>query len=185
MNIEIRFVEIKDAPFIVELRNNPRLNQYLSPTSAIITDQEEWIKAYKQREALKKEFYFLILENGYKRGLYRIYHINNYSFTIGSWLFTKCEYVNLPILTDLLFSDFGFSSLKLPVLLFDVRKENRKVIQYHLLKNPIIYSEDELNYYYLLQLKDWAELKNAVLSYFNISENEFNLLKLKLNKIIN
>lgn len=183
MSIEIRLVEEKDAPFIVELRRNPKLNRFLSPTSPNVTDQEQWINGYKQRESEKKEFYFLISENGENRGLYRIYNINNFSFTIGSWLFTKCDQVNLPILSDLVLSDFGFNLLKLPVLLYDVRKENRKVIHYHLLKNPLIYNEDELNFYYLLQNKDWENSRNSVLSFFHLPEAEFNSLKSKLNQI--
>lgn len=184
MNIEIRFVEPDDASFIIELRNNPKLNRFLSPTSSEIVDQVKWIKDYKNREAEQKEFYFIVSENGIKRGLYRLYHINKFSFTIGSWLFTKCEQPNLPILTDLIVSDFGFNFLKLPILLYDVRKENRKVIQYHLLKEPLIYNEDELNYFYLLQHKNWAKAKDNVLLFFSIPETEFNSYRLNLNYYI-
>ena len=177
MSIEIRLVETEDAPFIVELRNDPRLGRYLSKTSSSITEQEKWIIDYKEREALKEEFYFLISENGIKRGLYRLYNINKYSFTIGSWLFTKCEILNLPIFIDIIISDFGFDVLNIPILLFDVRKENKKVIHYHLLKRPLIYYEDNLNLYCLLKREKWEDTKGRVAHFFNISNNELNTMR--------
>ncbi len=184
MSIEIRLVETEDAPFIVELRNDPRLGRYLSKTSSSITEQEKWIIDYKEREALKEEFYFLISENGIKRGLYRLYNINKYSFTIGSWLFAKCEILNLPIFIDIIISEFGFDVLNIPVLLFDVRKENKKVIHYHLLKRPLIYYEDNLNLYCLLKREKWEDTKGRVAHFFNISNNELNTMREILHQTI-
>jgi hypothetical protein len=184
MSIEIRLVETEDAPFIVELRNDPRLGRYLSKTSSSITEQEKWIIDYKEREALKEEFYFLISENGIKRGLYRLYNINKYSFTIGSWLFAKCEILNLPIFIDIIISDFGFDVLNIPILLFDVRKENKKVIHYHLLKRPLIYYEDNLNLYCLLKREKWEDTKGRVAHFFNISNNELNTMREILHQTI-
>ncbi len=177
MKYTIRLIENDDAAFILELRNNERLNRYLNVTSAKIEDQLNWIREYKIRESEKKEFYFIIIENGIKRGLYRLYKINSVSFTIGSWLFNKCENKNLPILSDLVISDFGFSNLKNPILLFDVRKDNRRVIQYHSLKMPLCYNEDELNNYYLIQSTNWEKAKASVLSFLDIKNDDYEELK--------
>ena len=143
MNLSIRLVEEYDASFIVDLRNNSKLNRYLNSTSANIEDQIQWIRKYKINEQLKKEFYFVIQENGIKRGLYRIYKINNVSFTVGSWLFDSCENNELPILTDLVIGDFGFYELNKSIMLFDVRKKNIKVIKlydvnFHLRKDGFL-----------------------------------------------
>lgn len=137
MNYKIRLVEEEDADFIVGLRNNSKLNRHLSSTSARVEDQVKWIKDYKLKEKKKEEFYFIVFENGLRRGLYRIYKINCVSFIIGSWLFDSCENKVLPILTDLLMADIGYYELNKPILLLDVRKDNRKVIQYHALKHPL------------------------------------------------
>jgi RimJ/RimL family protein N-acetyltransferase len=177
MSIVIRLVEPDDASFIVELRNNQKLNKYLSPTSPNIKEQVEWIKGYKKREAKKKEFYFIVLENGEKRGLYRLYNINKFSFTIGSWLFVKCNNQHLPILTDILISDFGFESLNLATLLFDVRKENKKVIQYHALKNPFCYSEDDKNLYFLIKRENWLDSKVELFNFFGIRMESYETFK--------
>ena len=169
MNFMIRLVEEEDASFIVGLRNNPKLNRYLSQTSASVDNQINWIRNYKIKEKNNEEFYFIVFENGLRKGLYRLYHINSASFTIGSWLFDSCENKNLPILTDLLMGDIGIYGLNKPVLLFDVRKDNRKVIRYHALKNPLFYTEDELNYWYLLKENEWEASKINVMSFFGIN----------------
>ncbi|HEY5592757.1 MAG TPA: GNAT family N-acetyltransferase [Paludibacter sp.] len=177
MNFKIRLIEEEDADFILKLRNNPKLNRYLSPTSISVDDQIKWIINYKKKEKNEKEFYYVIFENGTKKGLYRLYNINNVSFTIGSWLFDVCEDKQLPVITDLLMADIGYYELNKKVLLFDVRKENKKVIQYHALKNPLIYSDDELNNYYLLTKEHWDESKQNVLSFFGISQLMFESFK--------
>ena len=183
MNFEIRLVVPEDASFILDLRNNEKLNQFISPTSTNTQEQIDWIKAYKKREAEKKEFYFIVLEDGIKKGLYRIYNINDHSFTIGSWLFDSCKAIYLPILTDVVVSEFGFYDLKVPILLFDVRKKNKKVIRYHLLKKPLLYNEDESNNYYLLKLENWDKTREKIISTFNIPSNEYRHMKSMLAKI--
>ncbi len=176
MDYIVRFVEETDAEFIVELRNDPKLNRHLSQTSASVEDQRNWIKSYKVKEHDLKELYFIILENDIRKGLYRLYKINDISFTIGSWLFKDCENKQLPILTDLYFCEYGFTVLNKPILLFDVRKQNRKVIQYHSLKFPLQYTECDLDNFYLLQKDKWEKSKDSVLSFFGIDKNKYQLL---------
>lgn len=179
MNYTIRLVDIEDAAFILDLRNNPKLNRFISQTSLNVEDQINWIKAYKKRESEKKEFYFIILENGIKRGFYRLYNINHFSFTIGSWIFDKCKNKQLPILTDLVVSEYGFKSLKLPVLLLDVRKQNKKVINYHSLKAPLCFNEDEENFYYLIKSEDWENSKKNILNFFGIEISAYETFKIE------
>ena len=46
-NIDLRPVEIDDAEFILSLRIDPKLNQYLSPVENDLEKQREWIKNYR------------------------------------------------------------------------------------------------------------------------------------------
>ena len=78
-------------------------------------------------------------------------------------------------------ADFGYYKLNKDILLLDVRKENKKVINYHLLKKPLIYTEDELNYYYLIIKQQWEKAKNNILSYFEIDQKEYNSFKNNFN----
>lgn len=173
----IRLIEEEDANFIVGLRNNPKLNRHLNPTTSKVEDQIKWIREYKIKEENHKEFYFIILENGFKRGLYRLYKINSVSFTIGSWLFDFCDNRNLPIMVDLIMADLGFYNLHKNVLLLDIRKDNKKVIRYHSLKSPLQYYEDELNNYYLITSGKWEVAKENVISFFNINMKDYEALK--------
>ena len=91
---------------------------------------------------------------------------------------------NLPIFIDIIISEFGFDVLNIPVLLFDVRKENKKVIHYHLLKRPLIYYEDNLNLYCLLKREKWEDTKGRVAHFFNISNNELNTMREILHQTI-
>ena len=176
MNYKIRFVEEEDAEFIVELRNDPKRNRYLSRTSGSIEDQQNWIRSYKFREKELQELYFIVFENNTRKGLYRLYEINDVSFTFGSWLFIKCENNQLSIATDLFLSDYGFYILNKSIVLFNIRKQNRKVIQYHSLKIPLLYTEHDLDNYYLIQKDNWEKSKENVLLYFGIDKNEYKLL---------
>lgn len=177
MNCYIRLIEEEDADFIVRLRNNPKSNRFLNPTSSRTEDQINWIKNYKIKEKKQEELYFIVFENGIKKGLYRLYKINKVSFTIGSWLFDICDNSNLPIMVDLIISDIGFYYLRKNVLLFDVRKDNKKVIRYHALKNPLHYFEDELDNYYLITSSKWEVAKENVISFFNINKIDYETLK--------
>ena len=170
MSYKIRLVEIEDTSFIIKLRSNPKLNKHLNKTSPSVENQINWIKEYKKREDKKEEFYFIVLENGIKRGLYRLYNVNKYSFTIGSWLFDNCIYKQLPIISDLLISEYGFKILGLPIMLFDIRKQNRKVINYHSLKEPLCYNENDENLYYLIKSEDWTNSKKNIMSFFGIEQ---------------
>jgi hypothetical protein len=62
-------------------------------------------------------------------------------------------------------------------LLFDVRKDNKNVIRYHLLKSPLNYSEDEKNNYYLILKEKWENAKKHVLSFFSITTEEYEAVK--------
>ena len=53
--ITLRPVEVTDAEFILELRTDKRLGQFLSTTSPDLDQQREWIRGYKKREAVGEE----------------------------------------------------------------------------------------------------------------------------------
>jgi hypothetical protein len=182
MKHKIHLVTTKDAPFIVELRNNPQLNTHLSATSAAVADQVKWIEAYKEREKKGEEFYFVITENGERKGLYRLYRINPTSFTIGSWLFTKCSYQNLPLLTEILMDEVGFFVLNKKIMLFDTRKDNQRVLRYSAIKKPLHYTEDEKHHYFLLQREQWEEAKERLFRFFRLDAEYYAQFKAEFLK---
>jgi len=150
-DIILRLCEINDAEFILSLRLNPSLNKYISHTDINIEQQKKWILAYKDRERRNKELYFIIEDINHNRlGTYRIYNIQENSFTIGSWIFKKRTSNYLSVKADILVKDFGFENLKFKYCRFDVRKKNKKVLKYHRLFEPKLINENKLNYYFEL-----------------------------------
>lgn len=77
----MRTVEIKDAEFIYNMRQNESKTKYLSKIRETVEAQKEWIQDYKQREDNKQEFYFVIeSKENEKLGLVRMYDFQNTSF---------------------------------------------------------------------------------------------------------
>ena len=159
-----RFVEIDDASFILSLRTNPKLNQHISHTINDLELQKEWIRKYKEREANKKEFYFICQdENKSVYGLIRIYNIDRNSFEVGSWLFAENSPEGMSIKADILCKEIGFEKLNLDYCRFEVRKKNKKADQYYSLYKPSLVREDQDNNYYLLTRESFYDEKNKLL----------------------
>ena len=166
-NLRLRLVELQDADFILNLRTNQKLNQYLSNTSLELSDQIKWIEQYKIRELKGIEYYFLAIdEDDIKLGTTRIYNIENNCFEIGSWLFSEIAPLGTSIKADLMAREFGFESLGLEYCKFEVRKANIKVLKYHYKFNPEIIGEDDSNIY------------------FKLSKNDFKIQCQKLDKLL-
>jgi hypothetical protein len=155
-NLKLRLVEFQDADFILQLRVNQKLNQYISVTSSVLSDQIKWIEQYKIREVKGLEYYFIALdEDGIKLGTTRIYNIENNCFEIGSWLFSEEAPLGASIKADLITREFGFESLGFEYCKFEVRKANLKVLKYHYKFNPELIGEDDLNYFFRLSRSDF------------------------------
>ena len=58
--IHLKLVAENDAKFICDLRSNPELNKHISQSSALVEEQQAWIRKYKDRERNNEEFYFII-----------------------------------------------------------------------------------------------------------------------------
>ena len=131
-NINMRTVEIEDAEFIYNMRQNQNKTKYLSKVTGTVESQKEWIKNYKQREDEQKEFYFLIeSKDKEKLGLVRMYDFQDESFCWGSWLIKEDAPKTTAIESALQIYEFGFYSLGFEKSHFDVRKGNDKVISFH------------------------------------------------------
>lgn len=157
-NTKLDLVREKDASFILSLRLDENLNKHLSVVDNNIEKQVEWIKHYKIREESRLEFYFIIKSlDDEDLGAVRIYDFKGSSFCWGSWMIKK----NAPNVTSiesaLTIYEFAFNDLGFKQSHFDVRKGNEKVIEFHKRFGARIISEDELNYYFILEQSDYNE----------------------------
>ncbi len=154
----LRLVEIDDAEYIYKLRQNSKLNRYLSKTSIDIEDQRKWIENYKKREKERKEFYFIVYNkiSNKKCGTVRIYNIDfeKKECEWGSFILesTRPEGAAYEVID--LSLNFIFQNLELKKIKLEVRKENLKAKYIYQKKSFKLYKEDDLNEYYQLIRKD-------------------------------
>jgi len=147
--IQIRFVEDFDADFILKLRLNKKYNKFLSNVNSDIQAQKDWIKKYKNDEANKKQFYFIIERNdGTPCGTVRVYDLKENSFCWGSWILNEDKTRYAALESAFLVYEFGFNKLGFSNSHFDVRKGNEKVISFHKKMGALKTGEDDLNEYF-------------------------------------
>lgn len=150
--IVLRPVEVEDAQFIIDIRNDLSKSRFISATSADLEKQENWIRNYKKREVNNEEYYFIAIDSeGIAFSTYRVYDIDADTLEIGSWV-SKPDYnkgMN-SIKVDLIMKEFVFEELGYDLLKFTVSKGNASVLKYHNIFNPVCISEDSENYYFEL-----------------------------------
>jgi hypothetical protein len=163
-NAILKLVTLEDAAFILSLRTNTNLNKYLSIVTNDLEQQIKWLKQYKERELKGEEYYFLVgdeTENFY--GTTRLYHFENEKFVTGSWIFGSDTPFGLAIKGDIIGREIAFENFGFTTCLFDVRKDNAKVLKYHKGFFPDLIGEDELNFYFELSKENFYTHKNKLL----------------------
>jgi hypothetical protein len=183
--LQVIFAKENDAEFILGLRTNPYKNKYLNYTEPNLENQIIWLNEYKTREERGEELYYIIYENNIPVGTIRIYNINENDCTTGSWLFSSNTYQLTPIISELLIYEIVYNILKKSTVLFDVRKENKKVVTYHKLKRITLINEDEENFYYSMSRAEWEESKMKIFNLMgvkiDVDFDEYN--KIRINSI--
>lgn len=146
-NIDLRPVQLNDAQFILSLRLDPLLNKYINSVVNNIKTQEEWLKSCITDKA---QWYFIIQNKSQEPvGTIRIYDIKENSFSWGSWIIIpKARYYasfeSAVLLYKYAFFDLGFVQSH-----FDVRRDNKNVINFHLKFGATIVSENDLDIFFI------------------------------------
>jgi RimJ/RimL family protein N-acetyltransferase len=145
-NINLRLVSVSDASFILSLRVNPSLNKHLSYVEEDLRAQEKWIANSLKS---KTEHYFVI-ENKEKKqaGTIRLYNIENKQFCWGSWIVQPEHRKYSSFESAYLLYSYAFSNLGLNSSKFDVRIDNKIVINFHKKFGAKIVDVDEINTYF-------------------------------------
>lgn len=143
-NVDLRPVEIEDAEFILSLRLDPELNQYLSQVENDLGKQREWIKTHR---LYSKDFYFMIQNKKQQPvGTIRIYDIKDNVFCWGSWIVVPEARKYASFESVFLLYRFVFFGLGLDKTNFDVRKENGKAVSFYQGFGATIFGETDLDY---------------------------------------
>lgn len=147
--IRFRFVEERDAAFILTLRLDERYNQHLSKVEADVNKQRAWINEYKKDEEQGVQYYFIIERlDGTPCGTVRVYDLKPDSFCWGSWILNEDKTRYAAIETALLIYRFGFEILKFEKSHFEVDKRNTHVVSFHEKFGAQKIAEDEVNHYF-------------------------------------
>lgn len=130
-NVCLRSAAKEDAPFILELRLNPRLNRFIGQTDPSLEKQEEWIE---QKRAQAGD-YHLIIESpaGKPAGTIAVYDIDPAGKRAewGRWVIREDADFFVAFESAVLMYHFAFETLKLDELYFGVQNGNTKVKNFH------------------------------------------------------
>ena len=163
----MRTVELDDAYFIYDMRQNQSKTKYLSNIRGTVEDQKKWINNYKKRETENKEFYFIIeSKEGEKLGLVRMYDFHKTSFCWGSWIIKENAPKSTAIESAIQIYEFGFYILGFSKSHFDVRKRNDKVIAFHKRFGAEIIKENDLDYFFIYSKENYEIIKIKYKRYY-------------------
>ena len=129
--VSFRLVNEDNAAFILKLRTDERLTRYIHDTENDLDKQKEWIRAYKERERLGTEYYFVVSSNGTDIGVIRIYNIHEKTFTVGSIIMSPEAPLHGALATTIVTKEIAFEMLGLELEdTFDgVHVDNKQVIK--------------------------------------------------------
>ena len=150
--VNLRCVEVSDAKFTLEIRNDPALTKYIPKVNGTITTQEAWIA--KQR--LSNDDYFFIIENKYGEpiGTIGCYDINFKDSTCETGRYVSIGDAVSNIEALVLLHDFVFINKTLKYTNINVDENNRKIIRL----NQKIGAE----FYEKVDMKGWLSLKGII-----------------------
>lgn len=150
--IHVRLVQESDAGFITALRSNAKLGRYIHANNGDVEAQRQWIREYKKREAEAKDYYFVFSKDGKPLVVSRIYNIDwvHLSFTSGSWVSVPGSDFEDVMKCTVVAQEIAHDILGLLVDIFDVRKGNTQVLNFHRnIKRSYQYGETELDYLFI------------------------------------
>ncbi|WP_086290736.1 GNAT family N-acetyltransferase [Campylobacter devanensis] len=146
--VNLREVRVEDAEFILSLRTDKNKSRYLNKTCNDLTKQIQYIEHYR---TLDNEYYFIIENKEFvPLGTLRISNIKNKDFTAGSWIMIDNATSEESIEGEYLLKRYAFEVLNLEKNYFDVRKGNKRVLNFHKMYGASVINEDDENYYFEL-----------------------------------
>lgn len=165
--LTVRLVKEEDADFILQLRTDPEKSKYIHHTDADIKKHLEWFKGYKIREREGRDYYFIYLKNGKPVGVNRIYNIHEYYGTPGSWICSKDNDLETTMATSFSLREIAYNILGLDLMIFDVRKGNKKVCRMHKMWGALIIGESDIDYYFSLNKESYLAALPKMTQMFN------------------
>lgn len=166
-SILIRLVTASDANVILALRQeeDKKNRHFINPVSGGINEQKAWIEDYKKREALGRELYLMSTDKSGQKcwSVIRVILEDGY-FTVGSWVSDKDAEFKNSIYLELFAKSIGFQAKGYENCLFEIRKNNSKVIRYHKMFGAFQIDEKDENLIFNLSRIVFEEKRNLFIS---------------------
>lgn len=166
--VNLREVRVEDAKFIFDLRRSEKA-RYLDAISDNVEDQINYIKNYLIKD---NEWYFIIENKKFQPlGTLRISHVgreriilgplniennNKNVFVFGAWIMCDGATFKESIEGEYLLKRYAFEVLNLEKNYFDVRKGNKRVLNFHKMYGASVINEDDENYYFELTKENFS-----------------------------
>jgi hypothetical protein len=145
LNLELKLISEQDAKFVVDMRRDPKKSIYISETSPKLKNQVDFIKNISTNPSEK---YFIVSDKARNKiGTIRIYNLGQDCFTWGSWVFRDGIPIMYAIEAALIIYKISLK-YELGRALFDVRKENISVLNFHTNFGAKKLGEDNLNVFF-------------------------------------
>jgi len=168
--VSLRLATVRDSGFILSLRLDPQRNAHISPTSASLADQEQWMLDYEKRFHGGMEAYFIITNKGEDVGTVRIYdYTSENSFCWGSWLIKPGTNEFVAFVTPILVYDLGFYNLKFEKSHFEIRQENSSVWRFEEMMGAELINHDSLNRSYKYHKAAYAHARTRLAKLIGLS----------------
>lgn len=158
-DINLRDVDLEDAEFILSLRiKNQEKNNFLHAIDNDLSKQVNYIKKCKETD---NNWYFIIESKSHQKlGTLRIYDIIGDSFCWGSWLIIDDAPISTAIQSALLTYEYAFYELGFSFAHFDVRKDNKRVQEFHNRMGAKKIGETELDILYNYSIDSYTKAKS-------------------------
>lgn len=159
----LRLAEPSDGQLIYRLRSDPKLSRFLNAPPTSVPEQVAWLTRYKDDEAAGQQYYFIIVSAGQDRGTVRMYDFRTInglrSFCWGSWIIAPPPVIGLASYSALAVCELGFEHLGFDHAHFDVRRDNKNVVAFHLRSGAKIVDEDEQDYFFHFSRRAYEDFK--------------------------
>lgn len=166
--LNVRLVSEADSEFILSLRTDKNLAKFIHQTENNLQKQLEWFKNYRIREAEGRDYYFIYFKDNKPVGLNRIYNVFEYYGTIGSWLCSPDNEIEVSLATHFFLHDIVFEEIGLDFTVFDVRKGNKHVWKLHKQTGAQQIGESEIDYYFVTTKTEYLKRRDNLLEILNL-----------------
>ena len=167
-NVDLRPIAIVDTQFVLSLRLNSELSQYLNPVENDLKKQQAWIQNCLSDPM---QWYFIIQNKKQEPiGTIRIYNVRDNTFCWGSWIVIPEARSYASLESIVLLYQYAFFELNFDVTFFDVRKKNQKALEFYSRFGAKITHEDDKDYFLTYSKYDFKKNLSHYTATINIQK---------------